>query len=228
MKNSYKVQILVKANSDRVPYKNTKKFHNTSLLEIAIQKSLNIFSESDVYLNTNCKQSQKIATQYGINVYKRDDSLCDNDTTLDSIIYNFISNVTCENVILVNTVTPLVESSVLLEMLKSYEKNENLISYLTGNKYKLHAFCAGKSVNFKNEGPIPATQDIEPIWISNWAYGIWNAKKFKTHYEVQEGRAVFCNEIQFFETNPLDAIKVSDQQDFILAEQEYIKRISQV
>jgi CMP-N-acetylneuraminic acid synthetase len=220
--SKYIVHILVKKDSQRLPKKNLKSFANTTLLEIAIKKALSLFPNEQVYLNTNCTDSIKIAQDMNINIYKRSESLCHNDVTLDSINYDFLNNIKCENLILINTVTPLLDISILEEMIEYYQ-SQKIDSLISGNKLKLHAFCDGKAVNFENKGSIPQTQNIPSVDICNWGYGIWNSKKFKYNFLEFNERAVFSDGFKIFNSSLEDSIKISTVEDFDNAERLFVK-----
>ena len=64
---------------------------------------------------------------------------------------------------------------------------------------------------------LPRTQDISPIQICAWSICVWKAKTFIESYE-EKGYAVFSGKVGLYPLNPLKAIKISYEEDFLLAE----------
>ena len=192
------------------------------MLKIAIQKGLNFTSRENLFLNTNSEKASELAQAYDIQVFKREEDLCTNETTLDTIIYNFVQNNPCKKVILINTITPLLNIKYLSEMFEHFE-NESIDSLISGNKFKLHAFCNNKAVNFENKGPIPQTQNISSVDICNWGFGIWNTKNFLKSYETNSGHGVFSGQFKIYQTDLFESLKISEESDFQLALKQYKK-----
>ncbi|OUR96591.1 hypothetical protein A9Q84_09600 [Halobacteriovorax marinus] len=216
----YLVQIPVKKISERLSEKNTREFVDTTLLDIAIKKALEIFPAKVVYLNTDCKKAQAIASKYGICIYERNIDLCNNNVTLDTFTYDFLEQHPCENVILINTISPLLEVETLQSMIEHFESKDELSSLISGNKFLLHGFMESQAINFKNTGSIPTTQNLKDIEFCNWGYGIWNSEVFRSNFKLDQ-RSVLCDGFEIFDCPSLNSIKISTEKDFKEAEEIY-------
>ncbi len=76
MKNSIKVAIPLKTNSERVKNKNLRPFYNTeSLFDIKAKQLLKVFCPEDVYVSSENPDVEKICKRYGFNFHLRDISL---------------------------------------------------------------------------------------------------------------------------------------------------------
>jgi N-acylneuraminate cytidylyltransferase len=78
-----KAIIPAKDNSIRIPHKNFINFYNDkSLVDLTIEKLLNILNPEDIYLSCENEEKRSISSRWGINFLKRDKSLTSNDTPL--------------------------------------------------------------------------------------------------------------------------------------------------
>jgi CMP-N-acetylneuraminic acid synthetase len=64
---------------------------------------------------------------------------------------------------------------------------------------------------------LPMTQNITPIQICAWSVCVWKAKTFIQSYE-EKGHAVFSGEIGLYPLSIFKSVKVSTDEDFMLAE----------
>ena len=91
--------------------------------------------------------------------------------------------------------------------------------------------CAPQAVNFDPTGPLPMTQNIAPIRICAWTICIWKKETFIGEFE-SKGHAVFSGKMDFYPMKQHKAVKISTEDDFILAEvllrNEYRWRIREV
>ena len=65
---------------------------------------------------------------------------------------------------------------------------------------------------------LPRTQDIPPIQICAWSVCVWRSKTFIESFE-KKGYAVFSGKIGFYPLNLLKSVKISTEEDFLLAEE---------
>ncbi|EDH3576812.1 acylneuraminate cytidylyltransferase, partial [Campylobacter jejuni] len=73
-------------------------------------------------------------------------------------------------------------------------------------------------LNFNKDGLLPMTQNIDPVQVCVWTICIWRKESFIKSYE-ENGYAVFNGKYALWPINPLKSIKVSYEEDFLLAEQ---------
>jgi len=190
------------------------------MVAYAIEASINAKKVDKVYINSESKILRKLAKEYGINFYQRKSELAKDDIVQDQFNYDFICNVETENLVLVNPVSPLILSSDIDDAINYFEKNK-LDSLITIREEKLQSFYQNKPINFSTNALLPMTQNINPIQLAAWTVCIWNAKKFKRHFE-ENGFAVFVGNYGLYPFDPIRSLKVSSEHDFQLAEL-YIK-----
>ena len=185
----------------------------------ACKKSMFI---DEIYINSEADIMQVFSEEYGVNFYRRKPELALDHITQDEFNYDFLCNVKTENLVLVNPVSPLVLPEDIDNAIRYYEKNE-LDTLISVREEKLQSFYKGKPINFSTKALLPMTQSLSPIQLSAWTVCIWNAKKFKAHFE-EKGFAVFVGKYGLYPFDPIRSLKVSTESDFRLAEL-YIKSL---
>jgi len=216
MKKKIFAQIPVRAGSMRVPDKSTRPFAGTTILDITIQKALKSKLLNKIFLNSNCEKAMSIAKKYpAIEIYQRPEKLCQSEVTLDTFTKDFMQKFPADYTVLVNPISPNLSGEIIDLMI---EKSilDKIDSHLTGCKYKLHTFFEGRPLNFNLDGPIPQTQNISPVEIVNWGYGVWRNEIF-----IKNQAAVFSGKVAIYETPALFSMKISEEEDFFYSEYLY-------
>ena len=81
----------------------------------------------------------------------------------------------------------------------------------------MQTFCNGKPVNIDLDGALAPTQQNPVVQILNWAVTIWDARAFLQSYERKGNGYIGTNRL-LFPLPPTRSVKVSDEEDFRLAE----------
>jgi CMP-N-acetylneuraminic acid synthetase len=212
----YVAEIPVRLGSKRVPKKNLRLINGIPMVGYAIEAAKQSEFVNKVYVNSEAEIMRKLCSEYGVEFYKRKSELAEDHVVQDQFNYDFLCNVDTENLVLINPVSPLVLPSDIDDAIRFYEKHQ-LDTLISVREEKLQSFYGGAPLNFKTDGLLPMTQDLIPIQLCAWTVCIWNAKKFKEHYE-KHGYAVFVGNYGLYPFDPVRSIKVSSEEDFILAE----------
>ncbi|WDF79153.1 hypothetical protein PQ469_03945 [Mucilaginibacter sp. KACC 22773] len=212
----YVVEIPVRLGSKRVPKKNLRLINGKPMVAYAIEAAKASKFVDKVYVNSEAEVIRKLCADYGVEFYERKPELAEDTATQDEFNYDFLCNVEAENLVLVNPVSPLVLPEDIDNVIRYYEEHK-LDSLISVKEEKLQTFFADKPLNFRTDGPLPMTQSLVPIQLCAWTVCIWNAKKFKEHYE-KHNYAVFVGNYGLYPFDPIRSIKVSSEEDFILAE----------
>ncbi|EAK0493958.1 acylneuraminate cytidylyltransferase [Campylobacter lari] len=216
-KLKYIAEIPARLGSQRVKQKNLRLIEGEPMIAYAIKACKNANNISEVYVNTESDLIGRVALDYGVKYYKRSQELALDHIVSDQFNYDFLKKIECEALVMVNPVSPLVESSDIEEAIKFFEINQ-LDSMISVKDERLQSFYQGKPLNFDKEKLLPMTQDINPIQICVWTICIWRRESFIKAYE-KNGYAVFNGKFALWPINPLKSIKISYEEDFILAEQ---------
>ncbi|APA57160.1 cytidylyltransferase domain-containing protein [Campylobacter coli] len=216
-KNKYIAEIPARLGSQRVRQKNLRLIEGEPMIAYAIKACKNASSISDIYVNTESDLIGQVALDYGVKYYKRNQELALDYIVSDQFNYDFLKKIECEALVMVNPVSPLIESIDIEEAINFFETNQ-LDSMISVKDERLQSFYQGKALNFNKDGLLPMTQNIDPVQICVWTICIWRRESFIKAYE-KNGYAVFNGKYALWPINPLKSIKISYEEDFLLAEQ---------
>ena len=218
----YVATIPARIGSKRVEKKNIRMLNGKPMVQYAIETCKNSSKIDKVFVNTDSDLIGEIAINNGIEYYKREECLSSDTIKQDEFNYDFMKNIDCEFVVMVNPVTPLIESHDIDDAIAYYEQN-NIDTLISVKKEQLHAFYKNKPLNFDINKLVPATQDIEHILICTWSICIWRKQVFVDSYE-KVGHAAFSGKVGQWIMDPMKAVKISYEEDFIMAEQVLMAR----
>ena len=209
-------EIPARKGSERVKNKNLRLLDNIPMIGHMINKSLESKYLSDIYVNTDCDDIGQYAQERGVNFYKRNASLASNHATSDEYNYDFIKSINPDVLVQLNPVCPLINVDEIDKIIKFFIEN-TYDSLITVREERLQGFCNNKPINFNIDKKLPRTQDIKPIQICAWPVCIWDAKKFVSNFE-KDGHSIFGGKLKLYPVSFLSSIKVSYEEDFLLAE----------
>lgn len=223
-KYKYIAEIPARINSNRVKRKNIRLLNGKPMIQYAIEACINSTKIENVFVNTDSDLIGQIAIDNDVGYYKRSDELASDTCKQDEFNYDFLKNIDCEVVVMVNPVSPLVESCDIDNAIAHFEK-ANLDSLITTKKEQLHTFFQDNPLNFCTDSLLPATQDIDPVHICTWNICIWRKKTFMQAYE-EFGYAAFSGVVGYWAIDPIKAVKISYEEDFRMAEEILKSRVA--
>jgi len=212
----YVAEIPVRLGSKRVPKKNLRHILGKPMVGYAIDACKGSDFIDSVYVNSEADIMEKLCTDYGVNFYRRKPELAEDHIVQDQFNYDFLCNVEAENLVMVNPVSPLVTPEDIDNAIRFYEENQ-LDCLISIREEKLQAFYSNIPLNFSDQALLPMTQNLKPVQLCAWTVCIWNAEKFKQQFE-EKGYAVFVGNYGLYPIDPIRSIKVSNEEDFQLAE----------
>ncbi|PLY06390.1 MAG: acylneuraminate cytidylyltransferase [Arcobacter sp.] len=220
MRNLGKIVLHIPARegSKRVPRKNFRLMNNKPMISYTIDASIKANITKEMYVNTDDTEiiDYVIKTYTDFKIYKRDKKLAEDKATSEDFNYDIMKKLQADTLIMINPVCPLVTTEDIINTFETY-KNSTCDTLITSSSTQMQTFCDGKAINIKINEPLAPSQDNEKISILNWAITIWDAKKFMKRIENKGYGSLGENRI-LFDINPLHAIKVSEEKDFLLAE----------
>jgi CMP-N-acetylneuraminic acid synthetase len=208
--------IPAREGSKRVKKKNLRLLNGKPMIKYAIEASKESKYLNDIYVNSDSDEIGNYGKQLGVKYYKRDKYLGGDNITSDEYNYDFVKNLKPDILVQVNPVCPLITGKDIDEIIK-YFLDKNLDSLVTVREEKLQAFCNNTPINFDLNKKLPRTQDISPVQICAWPVCIWKVSKFIENYE-NVGHAVFGGNLDLYPIPFLKSLKVSYEEDFVLAE----------
>jgi len=217
MINNKKIVALIPARlgSVRVKCKNLRLISGKPLIYYSIQNLKQSKSFDDIYVNSESDLIGKVANRYGINFYKRPEKLATTSSLIDEYIYEFLCNIHCDVLAVVNPTSPFLSSKEIDAAMNKF-LNSDCDTQLCCEKIQTHCFLNGESINFSAEGKHPRSQDLEPVLALNFAITIWDSKKFIKQFE-SEGHGVYTGKLGFYITEGFSSVDIDYDEDFILA-----------
>jgi len=154
--------------------------------------------------------------RYGMAWYQRPPELAVSTSLIDEYIYEFLSNVQCDVLAVINPTSPFLSSEEIDASVDSFLASD-CDTQLACEDVQTHCFLSGKAVNFSTDGLHPGSETLEPIKALNFAVTIWDAAKFKAQYE-REGHGVYTGKLGFYSFEGLSTVDIDYEEDFVLAE----------
>jgi CMP-N-acetylneuraminic acid synthetase len=208
--------IPARKGSKRVIHKNMRDLSGHPLVYYSIRTAQKTKMLSEYWINTDCMRIAQYAEELGVSVHHRPQHLCQDDITQDHFNYDFLLAHQCDILVLINPVCPFINETILDQAIENFiqQKFQTMIGVTS---YHLHALKGDIPINFDKDKALPKTQDIDPVKVINWGINIWDAEYFKRHYE-EKGHANLIGRIGHFELTFPYNLKISTEDDFILAE----------
>ena len=105
--------IPARAGSKGVPNKNIRLVNNKPLIYYSIKNAIESKYITDVVVTTDSPEIEVIAKQMGVAYKHRSEALCQDDVTLDSVIYDVAKDVSCDYVVTLQPTSPTLQASTL-------------------------------------------------------------------------------------------------------------------
>lgn len=209
-------EIPARLGSVRVKQKNLRDLNGRPMISYAINAAKNSKKLTEFYVNTESDSIGDVAISHGARYFKRDSHLATDEAKQDDFNYDFIVKTKADYLVLINPVCPLINGNDIDAVIQfAIEKNYDTV--VTVKEEKLHGFCNNEPINFDSKGALPRTQDIPPLQVCTWSVCVWKAQPFKESYEKNKF-ACFVGKVGFFPIHPKKSIKVSEEEDFKMAE----------
>ncbi len=209
-------EIPARIGSQRVHRKNLRLLEGKPLIAYAIEAAKQAVRLSEVYVNTDSEDIGALATGLGVQYYRRPFDLGSDTATQDQFNFDFIINVTPDVLVMVNPVAPFIEGADIDAMIARFLEQE-LDTLIAVKEERAHAFVGGRPINFNPQQQLPRTQDLVPVQLCAWSVAIWRAVTFVEQFRTQ-GFAAFSGKIGFYPLDRFKALKISTEEDFLLAE----------
>jgi len=183
--------------SKRIINKNTKKFANSSLLEIKLNQLINIKEISKIIISTDDEKVIEIAKKMNNDKFiieKREDYYASDECSNEEFIKYFCKKFNFKGHLLWTHVTsPFIDEKVYTRAIKEYLKNLNKYdSLVSANVLKEYLWNSeSKAINYDDiDGKRPKSQNLEEIYAINSAIFLidfslmrkYNSRFWKTPY----------------------------------------------
>jgi len=208
--------IPARGGSKRCPAKNLRMLHGKPMLAYAIECAKACEQFDAIYVNTDSPEIASLAKTWGVEVYLRKEELANDQATGDDFTADFMENVPCDAVIMINPVCPLVMPEDVRAAIELYQSSD-VDTLITCSQTQMQGFVEGEPINVDPALPLPPSQFNQHIQILNWAVTIWDCQTFLASYDKNRS-GYLGTKRALLPIDPLRAVKVSHEQDFRLAE----------
>ena len=212
--------IPARAGSKGIPRKNVRIMVDKPLISYAIENALKSKFITDIVVSTDDNEVKTIASKYRVQVINRPEFLCQDDVTLDSVVYHAYSEMkqrgNYEIIITLQPTSPLLKAETLDVAIEEYiEKDMDTTISVVNRPHLAWGEENGEIVPlYKNR---VNRQYLPPHYSETGAFVITNSKSIS-----KESR--FGKKIGMFEVPENESIDIDNQQDWVLAEAELNKK----
>ncbi len=213
------LHIPAREGSKRVPRKNMRNMNGKPMISYVVEASISAGITESMYVNTDSVEIINYieSTYSSFNTYKRDKELANDKASSDQFNLDVINKFNPDTLIMINPVCPLITKDDIINAVNAYAKSD-CDTLITSESTHMQTFCDGEPVNIKLDEQLAPSQDNGCITILNWAITIWEVSSFKKRM-MAHGFAVLGEKREFFDIESIKAIKVSEEKDFLFAEQ---------
>lgn len=207
--------IPARMGSTRVPKKNIRYLGDKPLINYPIELALKSGLFDDIYINTESEELGRYAKSLGVLFYKRPEILSSNTATNREFMYDFLKNVECDYVIMLNPTSPLVSQNSLNDFYELISGGE-YDTVMTVVSEKTECFYKEKPVNFDLSVKINS-QLLEPVHRVVWAMTGWKRSTF-IHNQENGINPIFGGKIGLYNIRKDESCDIDTEQDWNEAE----------
>lgn len=218
MKPKLTALLPMKGHSERVPNKNLRDFDGKPLMYYILSTLTQVDFIEDIYVDTDSDMIAEKVLEYfpTVKIIKRPQKLCGDMVSMNDIIRYDLSVTQADYYLQTHSTNPLLTPQTLqagcqkfMDGLGTYDSLFSVTRLQTRLYDK-----DGHAVNHDPDNLI-RTQDLEPLYEENSNFYIFS----KTSFEARHTR--IGAKAQLLEMDPLEAIDIDNESDFLLAEQLY-------
>jgi CMP-N,N'-diacetyllegionaminic acid synthase len=207
--------IPVRAGSERVPSKNTRPFHDTTLLDLKLTVMKQVRDISGIIVNTDCPQCMEIARRQQVQVQTRDARFAASNVTNDQHWCHLAEVTECDYLMMAQVTSPLIRRSTLQAAVDAWRSpTRDFDSLNSVSEERKFLWRDGKPLNYDADRT-PKSQDLPKIVSLNFAITI-------IEREVMHSRGnVVGHHPEFLDLSRIEALDIDDSLDFGIAEHLY-------
>ena len=216
LENKIIAMVPVRAGSTRVLNKNTRKFADTSLLDLKLKVLKKVHGITQIIVSTDCKIAAEIANKQNVKIQWRNNYHAGSNITNDQHWLHIAKTTPGDIVFLAQVTSPLLRVSSIQNALNVY-LNSNIYDSLNSvTVEKKFLWKDMKPINYKIN-QTPKSQDLPNIVSLNFAITI-----IKKQVMIKRKNVIGFNP-SFFELDKVESLDIDDLIDFNIAELMYQK-----
>ena len=216
LENKIIAMVPVRAGSTRVLNKNTRKFANTSLLDLKLKVLKKVQGINQIIVSTDCEIAAEIANKQNVKIQWRNNYYAGSNITNDQHWLHIAKTTPGDIVFLAQVTSPLLRVSSIQNALNFYLNSNVYDSLNSVTVEKKFLWKDMKPINY-NINQTPKSQDLPNIVSLNFAITI-----IKKQVMIKRKNVIGFNP-SFFELDKVESLDIDDLIDFNIAELMYQK-----
>lgn len=208
--------VQARLGSQRVPYKNLRMVGAKSIVEYGVDVLNKVSRINRVYINTESNVIADVCRPLGAEWYRRREELASSSAKLDDYAADFLRNVHCDILVLINPCVVFMKSATVERALAMVLTGE-YDTVVSGVPIRTHVLMNGVPVNFMREQPLPRTQDLQPLHGLNFGVTVWRRTTFMSAYKTT-GVAVLSGRIGVIEVPTPEGLDIDTETDLEIAD----------
>lgn len=205
----------MKAESERVPNKNMRLFNGQPLCSVMIEKLQNSKYIEEIVVNTDSKVIRDfvLSSYNNITVIERPQELIGHDVSMNKIIAHDINLVQADLYLQTHSTNPLLKTKTIDLAIEKFKEQESTCdSLFSVTRFQTRFYKEDGVALNHNPEVLMKTQDLPVLYEENSCIYIFNKEAF------QKNNRRIGNSPLLFEIQPLEAIDIDVEDEFVLAE----------
>ena len=205
----------MKGESERVPNKNMRLFNGQPLCSVMIEKLQNSKYIEEIVVNTDSKViSDFVLSSYdNITVIERPKELIGHDVSMNKIIAHDIDLVQADLYLQTHSTNPLLKTETIDLAIEKFKEQESACdSLFSVTRFQTRFYKENGVALNHNPEVLMKTQDLPVLYEENSCIYIFTKEGF------QKNSRRIGNSPLLFEIQPLEAIDIDVEDEFVLAE----------
>ena len=207
--------VAVRKGSQRIPNKNSRKFGDSSLLEMKLEILNKVQYFDEIVINSDCDKMLAIGKKYGCLTHKREDHYASSIVNNSDFHEHIAKTTDADFIFLAPTCSPFIsvethETAILEFLFRDYD------SLTSVDIIKNHLWMDDEPLNYSLNN-VPNSQDLPDVKRLN--YGI----SIITKESMLKNKGLIGNNPGFYNLDHLESVDVDTPFDFFIAEQTYNK-----
>ena len=207
--------IPARLGSQRLRKKNLQPFGEMTLIEYAIFrcKSSGVFDE--IYVNSESDVFAEYAESANVRFYKRPDSLGDNVSTSEEFVQDFLTNVECEDLFQIHSITPLLAPAEIKDFVIFCSENRQYDTVLSCIEDQIEVAYNNRPVNFSLHQKTNS-QDLIPTQRVTWSATKWSRRVYldaKANGKI----GTYSGNIGFYSVGTFSGLAIKTEADLNIA-----------
>lgn len=208
--------IPARLGSNRIAAKNLRLLDGRPLIAHVIETLRSCVELDLVVVNTESTEIAAVAREYRMESYMRPPELATGTTTTDEIVYDFLRNMPCDAVAVINPTAPFLRAASVDDAVRRFRSGMPSALFSVTSLRK-HMRFGGRWLNVDPARRSPRTQDLEPVSYINFIISIFNAREAIERFE-RDGSFLYGGEVIFHEIPEEESFDIDYEYEFHLAE----------